>query len=156
MQWCCICHRQDRPFDATSANNCKVGNHDHVTGYYIGAAHDECNRNRRVDFDIPVFFHNFRGYDSNLIVTALSLPQYRSREIQVIGQNMERYMQLKWGKPRVPRLVHVPNQLARIAREITSIANFGTDCKLLLRKGVFPYEYLNSFEKFNDRALPRR
>ena len=30
------------------------------------------------------------------------------------------------------------------------------DFKLLLLKGVFPYEYLNSFEKFNEPALPAR
>ena len=92
---CCISHRQTPPFDQTIPNDRKVADHDHVTGYYIGAEHDECNRNRRVVFDILVFSHNFRGYDSHLIVTALSSPQYRTREIQVIGQNMERYMQLK-------------------------------------------------------------
>ena len=54
-------------------------------------------------YDIPVFLHNFRGYDSHLIVTALSKPQYRDRGIQVIGQNMERYIQLKWGQNLVFR-----------------------------------------------------
>ena len=54
-------------------------------------------------YDIPVFFHNFRGYDSHLIVTALSDAQYRGRTIEVIGQNMERYMQIKWGNNLVFR-----------------------------------------------------
>ena len=30
---------------------------------------------------------------------------------------------------------------------------FGTDFKLLLRKDVFPYEYLDSFVKFDDHEL---
>ena len=31
-----------------------------------------------------------------------------------------------------------------------------SDVKLLLRKGVFPYEYLDSFDKFEDYKLPLR
>ena len=31
-----------------------------------------------------------------------------------------------------------------------------TDFKLLLRKGIFPYEYLDSFEKFQEPQLPAR
>ena len=68
---CCICHRQSRPFDPTIPNDRRVAHHDHVTSCYIEAAHDECNRKRRVIFDVPVFVHNFRGYDSHLIVIAL-------------------------------------------------------------------------------------
>ena len=50
---------RDRAFDLESPNDRKVADHDHVTRYYFGAAHDECNRKRRVVYDIPVFFHNF-------------------------------------------------------------------------------------------------
>ena len=32
----------------------------------------------------------------------------------------------------------------------------GADFKLLLRKGVFSYEFLNFFDKFNERTLPGR
>ena len=92
---CCICRRENRPFDPTSANDRKVADSDHVSGFYIGAAHDECTRKCRVVYDIFVLFHNFREYDSNLIVTVLSDDQYRGRTIEVIGQNMERYMQVK-------------------------------------------------------------
>ena len=56
---CCICRRQNRPFDPTIPNDRKVADHDHVSGFYIGAAHDECNRKRRVVYDIPVFFSQF-------------------------------------------------------------------------------------------------
>ena len=92
---CCICRRKNRPFDPNIHNDRKVADHDHVTGYYIGAAYDECNRKRRVVFDIPVFFENFRGYDSQLIVTVLFDAAYQTLKIEIIGQNMEHYMQVK-------------------------------------------------------------
>jgi len=31
---------------------------------------------------------------------------------------------------------------------------FGDDCKLLLRKGVFPYDWFDSFEKLSEKQLP--
>ena len=52
---CCICHNRNRQFESNSPNDRKVADHVHLTGYYIGAAHDECNRKRRVVFDIPFF-----------------------------------------------------------------------------------------------------
>ena len=58
---CCICRRADRPFDGEHADWRKVHDHDHVTGYYIGAAHDLCNRQRKVIYDVPVFFLTLRG-----------------------------------------------------------------------------------------------
>ena len=131
-----------------------------------------CNRKRRVVFDFPIIFHNFRGYDSHLIVTALSRPEYRTREIQVIGQNMDRYIQLKWGKNLVFRdsFMFLTNSLESLVQSLrkTDESKFQylesiigsrypkVDFKLLLRKGVFPYEFLSSFDKFNDRALPAR
>ena len=57
---CYICHR---PF-----NQDKVRDHDHLTGKYRGAAHERCNLILRKTYKVPVLFHNFRGYDSNLIV----------------------------------------------------------------------------------------
>ena len=43
-----------------------------------------------------MFFHNFRGYDAHLIVHKFG--KRPEREIKVIGQNMEKYLQLEWGK----------------------------------------------------------
>ena len=169
---CCICHTQNRPFDFTNPNDRKVADHDHLTKYYIGAAHDECNQKRRVMFDIPIIFHNLRVYELHLIVTALSRPEYRTREIQVIGQNMERYMQLKRGNNLVvsDSYKFLTNSLDSLVQSLwkTDVTKFQqlewiiwtryptADFKLLFCKGIFPYEFLNSFDTFNERAFPLR
>lgn len=41
----------------------KVADYDYVTRCYLGAAYDLT----KVCLKIPVFFHNFIGYDGNLI-----------------------------------------------------------------------------------------
>ena len=79
---CSICKREDRPFD-DSNEYCKVADHDHVTGWFRGAAHNRCNLNRRVLYDIPMYIHNFRGYDSHLIVTSMS--EHGDRILAPIG-----------------------------------------------------------------------
>ena len=65
---CCICHNKNLSFIQEYYDWRKVHDHDHVSEYYIGAAHNLCNKRRRVVFLIPVFIHNFRGYDGYLIV----------------------------------------------------------------------------------------
>ena len=66
--------------------------HDHLTWFFLGAAHRLCNLERPVSFRIPVVFHNFRGYDAHLIVHEFG--KRPEREIKVIGQNMEKYLQV--------------------------------------------------------------
>ena len=45
--------------------------HCHVTGKFRGAAHRNCNINFQLTKNIPVMFHNLRGYHSHLIFTEL-------------------------------------------------------------------------------------
>ena len=46
----------------------KVRDHDHLTGKYRGPAHNKCNLNCRKEKQmfVPVYFHNFSGYDCHL------------------------------------------------------------------------------------------
>ena len=90
---CCICRQ---PFEEEDPKGPKVRQYDHITGFFIGAAHRQCNLQRPVSFRISVFFHNFRKYDAHLIVYEFGKRPYR--EIKVIGQNMEKYLQVEWGK----------------------------------------------------------
>ena len=95
---CYICRHE---FVEGEAKGPKVRDHDHITGLFIGAAHRQCNLERPVSFKIPVFFHNFRRYDAHLIVHEFG--KRPDREIRVIGQNMEKYLQVEWGPNMVFR-----------------------------------------------------
>ena len=48
-----------------------VKDHDHMTGRYRGAAHNDCNFKLKLNAKtspIPVFFHNLKGYDGHLLM----------------------------------------------------------------------------------------
>ena len=118
---CCICHNKNRPFDPDQDDWRTVHDNDHVTGYFIGAAHNLCNKRRRVVFQIPCFMHNLRGYDSHLIVQCFTL--FPEREIRVIGQSMEKYMDIGWGKNLVFRdsFQHLSFSLERLVESLLKV-----------------------------------
>ena len=95
---CYICRQ---PFEEGDLIGPMVRDHDHITKFFIGAAHRQCNLERPASFRIPVFFHNFRGYDAHLIVHEFG--KRPDREIKVIGQNIKKYLQVEWGNNLVFR-----------------------------------------------------
>ena len=55
-----------------------VRDHDHMTGRYRGAAHNECNFKLKLNpktAPIPVIFHNLKGYDGHLLMQAMASVQ---------------------------------------------------------------------------------
>ena len=82
------CYLCQKPFVLN--NDIKVRDHDHISGLYLGAAHQSCNLNRNIKYLIPVFMHNFKKYDAHLLLHQFKF--YPQREIRVIGQNMENYL----------------------------------------------------------------
>ena len=59
------CYAEERKVKKNAES--KVRDHDHRTGMYPGADHSSCNLNQRKTGEIPIFVHNFRGYDGNLL-----------------------------------------------------------------------------------------
>ena len=148
-----------------TVNYQKVRDHDHLTGLYRGAAHTKCNLQLQKTYKIPVFFHNFRGYDSHLLVH--SLPKHPDRKINIIAQSMEKYLILNWGDHIVFKdsfqFINVPLEklaanLLKAGREnfVHLLAEFSVNenVDLLLRKGVYPYEYMDAFERFAEVEMP--
>ena len=108
------------------------------------------------------------------------MAKYPNREINVIGQTMEKYMQIVWANhilfrdsllflnlsldSLVKSLVksvssekHFDKKFNNLNTIIAAKYNDGNrhpKLKLLTRKGVFPYEYIDSYKKLDDIALP--
>jgi len=87
--------------DATGCHICgealnddRVRDHCHITGKYSGAAHNVCNLKLRIyryKTKVPVVFHNLRGYDGHLIMSALGTSEaVENKKIHCIPNNMEK------------------------------------------------------------------
>ncbi|XP_065654581.1 uncharacterized protein LOC136081211 [Hydra vulgaris] len=121
----------------------KVRDHCHITGKYRGAAHQSCNFNYKIPKFFPVLFHNLSGYDSHLIIKKLS-----GGKLSCIPNNEE-------------NLDALPKDLAKDQckniGKLHSGKNISIDFKkldLLLRKGVYPYDWVDSINRFNETQLP--
>lgn len=89
----------EEPFYEDEEKWRKVRDHNHATGEYRGAAHNQCNLNKKRSTHIPVFFHNLRGYDSHL--TMQGIHRFTEKKtIRVIPNNMERYVSFQLGNLR--------------------------------------------------------
>ena len=81
-----MCHVCEKPLNGDS-----VRDHDHITGKYRGPAHNECNLKLRLNpktTTIPVVFHNLRGYDSHLLMQAISKVKVRLHVFQTIQKSI--------------------------------------------------------------------
>ena len=78
----------------------KVRDHDHLRGKYRGAAHNTCNINckQRSSSFIPIFFHNFSGYDCHLIFEELLTEAYNQNcNPTIIPKSLENYVSVQIG-----------------------------------------------------------
>ena len=142
----------------------KVIDHDHITGKYRGAAHSSCNLKLRIDPDkikIPVFFHNLRGYDAHLML----IMQYIGEQdgaLSCIPNNKEKYISFSWRqlefKDSAQFLLASLDKLVKSNKKETfkhtQIGRTNEEFELLIRKGVYPYEYMDSWERFDEAKLP--
>jgi len=160
--------------EAKSQENCKycekpllqknfrdaVKDHCHITGRYRGAAHSECNKKLRINpktDPIPVVFHNPRGYDAHHLMQTMS---QLNKEVKCVANNMEKYITFSVGGLRfIDSLNFLQGSLDSLVRatpkellKITSTISKGSD--LLYKKGIYPYEYMDSRERFNETRLP--
>ena len=135
--------------------------HCHVTGRYRGAAHSQCNNQWQIypkTEEIPVVFHKLKGYDAHHLMQAVS--QTNEKVTNCIANNMEKYITFSIGGLRfIDSLNFLQSSLGSLARatpkeslKITSTIAKGSD--LLYKKGIYPYEYRDSSERFAEKRLP--
>ena len=119
-----------------------VKDHCHITGRYRGAAHNECKLKMRIKSktdQIPIVFHNLRGYDAHHLMQAMSNLQ---KEVKCVANNMEKYITFSVGGLRfIDSLNFLQGSLDSLVRatpkeslKITSTISNGSD--LLYKKGI--------------------
>ena len=152
------CHVCDKPLEGDS-----VRDHCHITGKYRGAAHNACNLKLRLSpktTTIPVVFHNLKGYDSHLLMQAISKVE---GQVSCIPNNTEKYISFSLGQLRFIDsaqflLASLDKLVAANQPEAFQItAHYEPDQhkrQLLTRKGVYPYEYMDTWDRFAEPKLP--
>lgn len=191
---CFIC---DKPFTPTDGH---VIDHCHLTGNYRGLAHRGCNLNYQQSCKLPVIIHNFRNYDSHLIIRGFGK---FGKDFFVIPTNSEKYLSVtiddkivfldsyqflsasletlvenlkQEGLKKFDIISQVFNKSKINLLNESLIYNYSdsidhllqndpqnkilTDIfspksiDLLTRKGVYPYEYIDDFKRFDEENLP--
>ena len=168
---CHICFKQ------FNSNDPKVRDHCHYTGHYRGASHLLCNLRYRVPSYIPVVFHNLLGYDAHLFIRELGK---HSNDMRVIAKDKEDYISFsvdvavdkymneneiekdKFIEFRfIDSFKFMPSRLDSLTSNLVRgrIKLFGFDdynksqYNLLTRKGIYPYQYMSSWDKFGESQL---
>ena len=140
----------------------KVRDHCHITEKYRGATHWSSNVNLKLSKNVPVIFDNLRGCDSRLIIKEISIFDLK---ISVIPNGLEKCMaftintnlffisSMQVMNSSLDSLVKIllDNDFRYLSEEFS-----GELLRLVKQRGVYPYEYMNSFKKFSEDKLPDR
>ena len=170
------CHICDKQY---TDKDIRVRDHCHITGKFRGSAHQDCNLKLQMkpgNIKIPVIFHNLRGYDSHFIMQQIGeiakMHTYKNKRgeechmnINCIPNNMEKYMAFMLGNHLVflDSFQFMSSSLDKLAKNLPDEAFIFTkqefkneQFKLMKQKGIYPYDYMDSFEKFNETKLPEQ
>ena len=139
----------------------KVRDHCHITGKYRGAAHSQCNLKLKIPKKLPIIFHNLEGYDGHIIFKELN--NFDNIDIQVIPKTSEKYMSIIVNRNIVflDSNQFYKGKLDNHASHLNNedfkhlLSEFPIDkLELLKGKDAYPYEWVDSYEKFNYKELP--
>ncbi|XP_025264301.1 uncharacterized protein LOC112637856 [Camponotus floridanus] len=161
------CHACERPFEADDAH---VRDHCHLTGRFRGPAHSACNLNYKDPYVIPDVANAYPGSVELLPVTKESYITFSktvrdsAAAAEGDGGNVarSRYVTLRFvdsfkflGAGLDKLASYLDESKLTIARgEFRDLSD--DDFRLLTRKGVFPYEYVDSVERLRETRLPPR
>ena len=165
----CECDFTDSP---------KVRDHCHYSNKYRGASCNNCNLhftgvtvNKRGEQkikleDLVIIFHNLRSYDGNFIIQHASK---FCKNIKVLKQSFEKFMTFSFcGLKFIDSFLFMSSSLDNLTESLkTNNADkyenfifmkqhFKENAELMIRKGVYCYEYAQNKEVFLLKGLPEK
>jgi len=143
--------------------NCKVAHHDHLSGRFLKTLCNTYNLKLKTPKFVPCYLHNLSNYEAHFFVTHLGLD---ANAISVIPKSEERYISFSKYINREFAVRFMASSLADLVKNVTT-ADFAkfrkvakvfapTEMPLVTRKGVYPYEYTDSWERLEETRLPRK
>ena len=175
--WTCKGEFDDTVDEKGYRKNEKVKDHCHYTGRFRGASHNSCNLKYKKPKFIPVVFHNLSGYDSHLFIKNLG---FTDGNIDCIPNNDEKYISFtkntvtdsytnrKGETKPIKHKIRFINSFKFMSASLDSLVNNlpddafnnleryykGEKLSLVKGKGFYPYEYMDSLERFKESKLP--
>jgi len=145
----------------------KVRDHCHYSGKFRGAARNSCNLLFRKPKHVPVFFHNVSGYDSHLFIKSLGKSEERIKCIPNNGKYISFSKTIINGETKKKFDIRFVDSYKFMMASLDKLGNLNDfpiisenfpdqRRELLVRKGVFPYDWFNSLERFNETQLPSK
>ena len=170
---CHICNEEIKEGDR------KVRDHCHFTGKYRGAAHNRCNLKARKPLLLPVIFHNLQGYDAHLFIKELAalrgdfscIPSTEKKYISFSKEfKFDEFICPKNGRMRSLKFeIRFIDSFKFLQTSLTNLVSnlqpqdfintrdiFKENTDLITRKGVFPYDYVSSIHKLDEKHLPSK
>nr|CAI5851910.1 unnamed protein product [Callosobruchus analis] len=161
-----VCHICEQPF---LNGEKKVRDHDHLVplNNYRGAAHEGCNINFKDNHTIPVVFHNLSGYDAHFIIKDIVLGM--NGRVDLLPITKESYIaftknisdslvsfrfidSFKFMNSSLDKLSSYLTEYPILKSELLQYTE--EHIKLLTKKGVYPYNFTDSIDKFSYPHLP--
>lgn len=158
--------------DGCANNMRRVMDHNHLTGEFRGPAHSICNLNYSNPNFIPVFFHNLAGYDAHLFIKELNQDDGKIDSIANTEENyisFTKYISYKsaTGENKSIKLrfidsfkflsASLDNLSQNLQKEqFRELSKFFPNhlLDLVTKKLAYPYEYMDSEEKYLETELP--
>ena len=142
----------------------KYLDHDHVTGEARGYSCNICNLNFKFKNFIPVIFHNLSSFDGHLILNGL---EDLKDNVSCVPTSMEKYLSFTIKNLKfIDSYKFLPSSLETLVLNLKDkgldqfrITQYWTPIdtlELMTRKQIYPYNYLDRFEKFHETALPSK
>lgn len=155
-----------------------VRDHSHITGEYRGSAHAKCNLQFQESRYVPVVFHNLSHYDAHFIIQKIA--ENGDGSVSAIALNDELYISFTKVFPSntttkftefikfrfIDSFRFMPSSLDYLTsllptekKKIThaQLSRFSVEqIKLLERKGVFCYDYIDGWSKLSESQLPAK
>jgi len=165
---CNSCNLQLKPVKCNGSNNKRQGKkRQHMT------AAEDAEEAYEENFFLPVVFHNLKCYDAHFVIKHFERKHVERRnndnkvvydDVKVTPLNSEKYLQFQIGNLQFidsfqflsASLDELVSLLLKSGKQnfAHTIKHLGTDDDIVFSKGVYPYSYMSSRDKFAETQLP--